>query len=199
MTSDLRKKVAMKKSIISTSAVLILAVAASFVLLRPATDTRTAPRPAAHTTAAQNPQSTPAPPSREAPPEHPITPPKPHTTGNRTHIEPPESMPVTTAAQPEDDMATQLDAELAEQFETEALEAFPLHTVDAYNPLKQPGERGPAEGEVWIRIKVDHAPAHKDIMAQVAEHYKLVTRYDKPVTVLLWVGGRPWAKVRYPL
>jgi hypothetical protein len=99
---------------------------------------------------------------------------------------------------PEDDPQKQLQYALTKQFEAEALDIFPLHTVESYNPLKKTGEFGPAEGEVWIRMKVEHSPEHKDIMAQVADHYKMVTRYEKPVTVLLWVGGRPWAKYQYP-
>jgi hypothetical protein len=97
-----------------------------------------------------------------------------------------------------EDAEKELEYELTRQFEAEALDFFPLHTVQAHDPYQEPGEFGPAEGEIWVRIKVDHAPEHRDIMAQVADHYKMVTGNENPVTVLLWVGGRPWAKYQYP-
>ncbi len=87
--------------------------------------------------------------------------------------------------------------ELNKEFEAEAIDTFPLHTINTFNPLK-PEPYGPKKGELWIRIKVEHSREFKEIMAQVADLYKDVANYNNPVTVLLWVGNRPWAKFTYP-
>ena len=95
------------------------------------------------------------------------------------------------------DSENELEYESNKMFEEEALEIFPLHTVQTHNPL-EPDQFGPAKGEIWVRIKVDHSREFKDIMAQIADLYKEVTYFEEPVTVMLWVGGRPWAKFQYP-
>ncbi len=95
------------------------------------------------------------------------------------------------------DSENELEYESSKMFEEEALEIFPLHTVQTHNPL-EPDKFGPPKGEIWVRIKVDHSREFKDIMAQIADFYKEVTYFEDPVTVMLWVGGRPWAKFQYP-
>lgn len=73
---------------------------------------------------------------------------------------------------------------------------------DQSGPLPAPeaGEFGmiqPPEGEIWIRIPVDYASEHRDVMAQYADLYRTETGYDGAVTVMLWVGGRPHDRQRY--
>jgi hypothetical protein len=67
-------------------------------------------------------------------------------------------------------------------------------------PAPQAGEFGmiqPPEGEIWLRIPAAYAAEHKDIMAQNADLYRAETGYSGPVTITLWVGGRPYARYHY--
>lgn len=59
------------------------------------------------------------------------------------------------------------------------------------------GNIQPPEGEIWLRIPVDYSTEHRDIMAQHADLFRIETGYTKPVTVTLWVGGRPYARQMY--
>lgn len=73
---------------------------------------------------------------------------------------------------------------------------------DQSGPLPAPeaGEFGmiqPSEGEIWIRIPVDYASEHRDVMAQYADLYRTETGYEGTVTVMLWVGGRPHDRQQY--
>lgn len=60
------------------------------------------------------------------------------------------------------------------------------------------GHLAPPDGHVWIRIDPAYAQEHKDIMAQAADLYRVETGTSDPVTVMLWVGGRPYRKQVYP-
>ena len=113
------------------------------------------------------------------------------TTAPRT--DKPEQAP---AEGQEKDPEAEMEYYLNKEFEADALASFPLHTVQTHDP-RHPEKFGPRKGEVWIRIKVQHSREFKDIMAQVADLYREVTWYDEPVTVMLWVGGHPWAKFQY--
>jgi hypothetical protein len=67
-------------------------------------------------------------------------------------------------------------------------------------PAPESGEFGklqPPEGEIWLRIPADYASEHRDIMAQHADLYRTETGYSDAVTIVLWVGGRPYAKQQY--
>ena len=55
----------------------------------------------------------------------------------------------------------------------------------------------PAENEIWLRIPPDYAGEHRDIMAENADLYRAETGTNEPVTVMLWVGGRPYARQQY--
>ena len=73
---------------------------------------------------------------------------------------------------------------------------------DVQGPLPAPeaGEFGniqPPEGEIWLRIPASYAGEHRDIMAQNADLYRAETGYSGPVTVTLWVGGRPYDRQQY--
>ncbi len=67
-------------------------------------------------------------------------------------------------------------------------------------PAPQSGPFGdiqPPEGEIWLRIPPEYAKEHRDIMAENADLYREETGYGGPVTVTLWVGGRPYASQKY--
>ena len=84
-------------------------------------------------------------------------------------------------------------------FEEEARETFPLLSVQTSNPIDiEKKVFGPKKGEIWIRIKPENSKEFKEIMAEIADLYKDVARYDDPVTIILWVGNRIWAKFQYP-
>jgi len=55
----------------------------------------------------------------------------------------------------------------------------------------------PAENEIWLRIPPDYAAEHRDIMAENADLYRAETGTNELVTVMLWVGGRPYARQQY--
>jgi len=59
------------------------------------------------------------------------------------------------------------------------------------------GRIGPPDGHVWIRIQAEHSNQYKEIMAQTADLYRAETGYSDTVTVMLWVGGRPYARHSY--
>ncbi len=82
-------------------------------------------------------------------------------------------------------------------FEAAALELLPVHTVQTHDP-RNPEAFGPRENEVWLRIRVEAAPIYRDIMAEAAELYKELTYHEGPVTVMHWVGNRPYAKMSFP-
>ena len=86
---------------------------------------------------------------------------------------------------------------LNKEFEAAALETFPVHTVQTHDP-RHPEAFGPKKGEIWVRVKVEEALWYKDIMAETAELYRELTYYDEPVTVMHWVGNRPYAKLSFP-
>jgi len=96
-----------------------------------------------------------------------------------------------------DEKEMELEYQLAQEFEAEALEVFPVHTVQTFNPY-DPDAFGPPKGEVWVRIKAENAREYKDIMAQISDLFTTVTYYSEPVTIMNWVGGRPQAKQTYP-
>lgn len=98
----------------------------------------------------------------------------------------------------EDDAQKELDYQMREMFKEEAMEFLPLQAVVTHDPRNPDRPRSPREGEIWIRIKPENSGETRDIMAQVADLYRDVARYDEPVTVILWVGGRPWVRFRYP-
>jgi len=67
-------------------------------------------------------------------------------------------------------------------------------------PAPESGEFGniqPPEGEIWLRIPADYASEYRDIMAQNADLYRTETGYSDTVTVMLWVGGRPYDRQEY--
>lgn len=105
-------------------------------------------------------------------------------------------------------------------YEETARETLPTLSIQTHNPIwaieyeaegqsgtssgPQPaptaGEFGkiqPPEGEIWLRIPPDYAREHRDIMAQNADLYRAETGYDGPVTITLWVGGRPYHRQQY--
>jgi hypothetical protein len=90
------------------------------------------------------------------------------------------------------------EVEVNKLFEAEALQTFPLHTVQTHDPNLPPKAAGPPRGEVWIRIKPEHAAEMRDIMDRVADLYREVTAYEEPLTVMHWVGNRPHARLQYP-
>lgn len=96
----------------------------------------------------------------------------------------------------EEDPEAGMEYHLNKEFEADALQTFPLHTVQTNDP-RRPEKFGPPRGEIWIRIKVEHALDMKGIMAQVADLYRETTWYDEPVTIMHWVGGRPYARQVY--
>lgn len=77
-----------------------------------------------------------------------------------------------------------------------------VETEPARGPLPAPesGEFGnlhPPAGEIWLRIPAEYSSEHRDIMAQHAALYRVEAGYSGPITVLLWVGGRPYARQQY--
>jgi hypothetical protein len=75
-------------------------------------------------------------------------------------------------------------------------------TESQTGPLEAPesGEFGniqPPEGEIWLRIPAEYSQEHRDIMAQHADLYRVESGYSGPITVMLWVGGRPYARQQY--
>ncbi|MBI9092844.1 MAG: hypothetical protein JEZ12_26810 [Desulfobacterium sp.] len=123
--------------------------------------------------------------------------------------------PATKANQPDHPLADAVelmkadgeayDAETEYQlnqiFEAEVMETFPVYTVQTHNPIeekKNPKFFGPPQGEVWIRIKPENSREMREIMAQVADLYHENAEHpDDEITVLHWVGGRPWSKETY--
>lgn len=114
-------------------------------------------------------------------------------TADTIDVKTPEQEPKQPENRMDDDEYEQM---LNEQFEAEALETFPLYTVDTYDPLF-PNQYGPPRGEVWVRIKPEASREAKDIMAQIADLYKISTYYEAPVKVMNWVGGRPHMQFEY--
>ncbi len=102
-----------------------------------------------------------------------------------------------------------------QMFMDEAKASLPLLDMRAFNALKaktgdgepvsQPNDpsikgrdsKGLKDGEVWIRINAGYSKNFQEIMAQTADLYRANLEYEGEVTVLLWVGGRPWAKQTY--
>lgn len=127
---------------------------------------------------------------------------------------------LTADAFPED--ADELDAQQEfedlkrEMFDDEASAVLPLLTVQTFRHETASSEAGaseapehqaistnqagpfgrlaPPDGHIWIRIDANYAQEHKDIMAQTADLYRAETGTTEPVTVMLWVGGRPYKK-----
>ncbi len=90
----------------------------------------------------------------------------------------------------------------AQVFRDEALEVFPLLSMSIHTPEfmadKNSGGIGPRSGEIWIRIKPENSGEMKEIMAQTADLYRqYVKEYDRPVRIVLWVGGQIWAVSTY--
>ena len=88
--------------------------------------------------------------------------------------------------------------EIAEVFAEEALRTFPLHTARAFDPLSA-DPYGPSPGELWIRIKADNSREMKHIMDEVAALYRDLSGTAEPVTVIHWVGNRPYSRFEYGL
>jgi hypothetical protein len=116
--------------------------------------------------------------------------------------------PESTAHAPVDDPVEQrqLAYERSRIFKAVAMEQLPLLAVIPHNPLMDGGSkdgdarrsgRNPKEGEVWIRLNAANSREYKEIMAQTADLYRQETLYEGPVTVVLWVGGRPWAQEEF--
>ena len=130
------------------------------------------------------------------------TPAKPDTvlqaTPERSATAPHEVTPATAPAPPEADLDKVVQHEIAQVFEEEALRNFPLHTARAFDPLS-PDPYGPRRGEVWIRIKAEQSREMKQIMAQVADLYRDLAASPEPLTVIQWVGNRPFARFEYGL
>ena len=82
------------------------------------------------------------------------------------------------------------------EFEAAALEIFPVYTVQTHDP-RHPEEFGPKKGEIWVRIKPEAALTYQDVMAETAELYRELTYRQGPVTVMHWVGNRPYAKLSF--
>ena len=101
------------------------------------------------------------------------------------------------ASPSKEELSKELRYHLNREFEEEAKEALPLLAVVTPDP-RETEHRRLKEGEIWIRINPGNSREMKDIMAQTADLYKKSTWYDKPVTVILWVGGQPWARFQYP-
>ncbi|MBT8339385.1 MAG: hypothetical protein HKP58_14435 [Desulfatitalea sp.] len=59
------------------------------------------------------------------------------------------------------------------------------------------GKIQPMEGEIWLRIPPEYTGEYRDIMAQNADLFRAETGYDGPITVTLWVGGRPYKREIY--
>ena len=97
-----------------------------------------------------------------------------------------------------EELAKVLRYHLNKQFEEEAKETLPLLEIYTNDPTN-PERPRPREGEIWIRIRPHRSRETRDIMAQVADLYRKGTWYNKSVTVVLWVGGQPWARFQYPL
>ncbi len=95
-----------------------------------------------------------------------------------------------------EELEKELRYHLNKEFEEEAKEVLPLLAVVTPDPRETHSRL--KEGEIWIRIMPGKSREMKDIMAQTADLYKETTWYDKPVTVILWVGARPWARFQYP-
>ncbi|WDP90914.1 MAG: hypothetical protein HUN04_14905 [Desulfobacter sp.] len=99
------------------------------------------------------------------------------------------------------DESLEIEWQLNQIFEAEAMETFPIYTVQTHNPFKameNPEFFGPPENEIWIRIKPESAGEMKEVMAQVADLYRVnAAQPEDEITVLQWVGGRPWAKETY--
>lgn len=108
----------------------------------------------------------------------------------------PEPTPETAPAPGGADLDKVVQHEIAEVFAEEALRTFPLHTARAFDPLSA-DPYGPSPGELWIRIKADNSREMKHIMDQVANLYRDVSGTAEPVTVIHWVGNRPFAKFDY--
>ena len=103
----------------------------------------------------------------------------------------------------EEELEQEKEYALNRLFESRAFEDLPIHTVKTFDPgsASSSGQKknsGPKRGEIWIRIKVDHASEMKDIMAQTADLYKDMTEYDETITVMHWVGGKPYARIEFP-
>ena len=169
----------MKKNIILSAALLLIAVAAFFVLYPHTKESIT-------DTPVKQPQNT-----AELTQDKKMA--KPETKQDIS-----SSKNIKNSEIQPDEEEMELEYQLAQEFEAEALEVFPVHTVQTFNPY-DPDAFGPKhQGEVWVRIKVENAREYKDTMAQIADLYKTVTDYDKPVTIMHWVGGRPYAKMMFP-
>ncbi len=111
-------------------------------------------------------------------------------------------------------------------YEQQAMETLPTVTVQTHNPVwqleyaaahTQRGEKTqvekaralptpesgpygniqPPEGEIWLRIPAENAAEHQAIMEANAELYRTETGYTEPVTVTLWVGGKPFVRKTY--
>lgn len=95
-------------------------------------------------------------------------------------------------------MSAEVEHETIQYFESEALKDFPVHTIETFDPL-QPNPNGPKRGEVWIRIKAENSREMKEVMAQTADVYREITGSMEPVTIMHWVGNRPYAKFTYKL
>ena len=63
--------------------------------------------------------------------------------------------------------------------------------------IEEQDNRSLKDGEVWIRVDPAHSAEHRTIMAQTADLYRVNTGFEGDVTVVLWVGGQPWARETY--
>ncbi len=111
-------------------------------------------------------------------------------------------------------------------YEQQAMETLPTVTVQTHNPVwqleyaaahPQRGEKTqvekaralpapesgpygnmqPPEGEIWLRIPAENAAEHQAIMEANVELYRTETGYTEPVTITLWVGGKPFVRRTY--
>ncbi len=125
------------------------------------------------------------------------TPAREQTEGIQTEDQDEDNGEEKQAMPSKDEFVKKLRYYLNREFEEEAKEVLPLLAIVTPDPRETEHKRL-KEGEIWIRINPGNSREMKDIMAQAADLYKEITLYDKPVTVILWVGGRPWARFQYP-
>jgi len=93
--------------------------------------------------------------------------------------------------------AKEREYELNKEFEKEARDVLPLLSIQTNNPLDTKAF-GPQRGEIWVRVKPDNARELKQIMKKLVDFYRSRTGYEETITIMHWVGGRPYLKMTFP-
>ncbi len=112
----------------------------------------------------------------------------------------------------------ELHYEKMRMFMAEARENLPLIGIRAFDPIAaaqnthqsenvaniggdakaaksvERDQRGLRDGEVWIRIDPAYSSTHREIMSRTADLYRANTGFTDEVTVVVWVGARPWVR-----